>query len=243
MTASRLRSAARARWPVAAIAVLILAISGCGAKASSPFDADTEARYAVPIDGSPVRGSAAGAVTVVEFADFQCPYCAYMEPVLDEIRRKYDVRVRIVFKHLPNAYHPWSVPAAELSIEARAEQGDEGFWRAHDALWRLQPTLSGVVLERLGADLGLDAEKAHQAIYGTQHTDALKRDVRLAIDLEIKATPCFFIDGRELVGYQPAEVLSKLIDEEIAFIDRLIASGVNPDAVYDDMMQAAMPPL
>ena len=242
MTTGRPGSVAHALGPFAATGLFIFALAGCGAKASSPFDADTETRYAVPIDASPVRGSAGGAVTVVEFADFQCPYCIYAQPVLDEIRQTYGGRVRTVFKHLPNAYHPWAAAAAELSIEARAEQGDDGFWLAHDALWSLQPSLSGEALEKLGADLGLDAAMVHQAVYGTQHTDALKRDVRLAIALQIEATPCFFIDGRKLVGYQTAATFGEIIDEEIPLIDYLVSQGVDPAFVYDDLMQAAKPP-
>jgi protein-disulfide isomerase len=220
-----------------AIAVM-LALAGCGARASSPFDGDSETRYRVPIDGSAVRGPTTAWVTIVEFADFQCPYCRQVQPVLSAIMQAYAGKSRLVFKHRPISGHTWAGPAAELSIEARAEQGDDGFWRASNALW-ITETLSGPALENIGTDLGLDASLVHQAIYANAHADVIKRDLDLAAGLMVDATPYFFINGRRLIGSVPFADFSQMIDEEIAFVGQMIADGADPASVYDDIMQAA----
>jgi protein-disulfide isomerase len=221
--------------------LLGLALAGCGARAESRLDQDTDTRYLVPIDGSPVRGPAAAWVTIVEFADFQCSYCVIEQPVLDDIAKKYGDKVRFVFKQFPIARHTWAEPAAELSIEARAEQGEAGFWRAYDALWPMQSALGGPALEKLGADLGLDPALVRASLYTHRHAAEIGRDVDLGKRLVVDATPYFFIDGRRLVGAQPVADFSVFIDEEIALVGKLIADGTDPAAVYDEIMAAAVP--
>jgi protein-disulfide isomerase len=227
-------------WPFAAV-ILLFAIAGCGAIASSPFDSDTETRHVVPIDGSPVRGPIAAWVTIVEFSDFQCPYCRMAQAVLSDIDQTYPGKTRIVFKQYPLSQHRWAEPAADLSIEARTEHGDDGFWRTHDALWPLQPTLSGTSLEKLGADLGLDAALVHDAVYARRNAAAIQRDVDLGNAVGVPATPCFFINGRRLVGALPLSDFTPVIDEEIATAARLIAAGVDPASIYDEILQVARP--
>jgi protein-disulfide isomerase len=219
----------------------VFALALCSACAAPPLEQDTSTRHLVPIGGSPVRGSARAPVTVVEFSDFQCPYCQSAQTTLANLGLKYADRLRIVFKQMPIARHQWAEPAAELSIEARTELGDDGFWRAHDALWPLQPSLSAASLERLGADLGLDAALVAQSVYQKRHADVIKQDVDLAIGLAIDATPCFFINGRQVVGDQPFDFFVQIIDEEITFTDTLVSKGVDPANVYDEILRSVQP--
>ena len=83
-----------------------------------------------------MRGKATAPVTIVEFADFQCPFCGRVEPTLSRSLAHYGDKVRLVWKHNPLPFHPRAEPAAELAIEARAQKGDKGFWAAHDLLFR-----------------------------------------------------------------------------------------------------------
>ena len=221
---------------------LILVLAGCGGQFAEPV-ADTQTRFLVPLEDSPVRGTATAWVTMVEFADFECPYCRAAQPVVDELRQTYGEKLRLVFKHLPLAQHPWAEPAAELSIEARVEQGDDGFWRTHDALWPLQPSLSGGTLEALGGDSsGSIPQLVHQAVTGRPHADVIARDLELVDRLRVKFTPTFFIDGRQLWGARPVADFVPIIDEEMRLAGDLVARGLPPGSIYDTLMQSASVP-
>src|SRR6185437_5424175 len=97
---------------------------------------DDRVIHAVAVGTSPVRGKPTAPVTIVELAEFQCPFCARVEKTLAAIAAKYGDDVRIVWKNNPLPFHPRAEPAAELVMEARAQKGDKGFWAAHDLLFR-----------------------------------------------------------------------------------------------------------
>ena len=106
--------------------------------------------WKVPVSGSPVRGNVAAPVTIVEFSDFQCPFCKRAEVTIDKVRDTYGDKVRIVWKHDPLPFHPRAEPAAELALEARAKGGDAAFYRAHDKLFDSSPKLEDDDLQRVG---------------------------------------------------------------------------------------------
>lgn len=97
--------------------------------------------WKVPVGRSPVRGKADAPITIVEFSDFQCPFCKRAEPTIDEVRRTYGDKVRVVWKDEPLPFHPRATPAAELARFAYAKKGQDGFWKVHDALFASQPKL------------------------------------------------------------------------------------------------------
>ena len=106
-----------------------------------------EPTFAVPVGTSPARGDQAALVTIVEFGDFQCPFCARVQPQLEAVRKRYGKAVRIVWKNQPLPFHPRAEPAAELALEARAQKGDEAFFRVHDALFRAPDLEEASLLE------------------------------------------------------------------------------------------------
>src|SRR5208282_406604 len=110
---------------------------------------DTTTVFKVPVGSSPAIGSSNALVTIVEFSDFQCPYCGRVEPTLKQIREKYADKVRLVWKNEPLPFHPRAEPAAEVAMEARAEKGDSGFWDLHDKLFASQPKLEDADLEKV----------------------------------------------------------------------------------------------
>jgi protein-disulfide isomerase len=171
--------------------------------------------WRVPVLGSPVLGKADAPVTIIEFSDFQCPYCKRTEPTLEKVRESYGDKVRIVWKNEPLPFHPRAEPAAELALEARAQKGDPGFWRAHAALFESQPKLEDEDLMKIGAQLGLDAGKVRAAIRDKKHKTEIDADTDLADDVKASGTPHFFINGRRMVGAQPFEKFKKVIDEEL----------------------------
>jgi protein-disulfide isomerase len=197
---------------------------------------DTTTVFKVPVGSSPVLGSNNALVTIVEFSDFQCPYCSKVEPTLKQIREKYGDKVRLVWKNEPLPFHPRAEPAAEVAMEARAEKGDKGFWDAHDKLFASQPKLDDPDLEKVAQDLGLNMDKVRDAMKNHKYKPAIDGDADLGDDLQANGTPHFFVDGRRLVGAQPPEKFEKIIDEEITKAQALISSGKRPDQVYDAMI-------
>lgn len=199
---------------------------------------DTTTVWKVPVGNSPVLGKADAPVTIVEFSDFQCPYCKRVEPSLDKIKETYGDKVRIVWKHEPLPFHPRAEPAAELSLEARAQKGDKGFWDAHHKLFEIQPKLEDADLEKAAADLGLNVEKVKAAIKDKKYKKEIDADAELGEDVQASGTPHFFINGRRLVGAQPFEKFKTIIDDELKKFDDQKGKVAAKD-YYDSLMKTA----
>jgi protein-disulfide isomerase len=196
---------------------------------------DTKTVFKVPVTGSPVKGPVTAQVTIVEFSDFQCPYCKRVEESLHKVLETYKDKVRLVWKHEPLPFHNRAVPAAVLSLEARAQKGDKGFWEAHDKLFENQSKLEDADLEKYAEELKLDVGKFKDALKNKKWQKDIDADMDLADDLQASGTPHFFINGRRLVGAQPYEKFQKIIDEEIKKADDLIAKGTPKDKVYETL--------
>ena len=197
------------------VAALDRELRAGAAEEDGEHEEDTTTVWRVPVLGSPIRGNVDAPITIVEFADFQCPFCKRTEQTIDKIRDTYGDKVRIVWKNSPLPFHPRAEPAAELALEARAQKGDAGFFRAHDKLFEAQPKLDDEELATLGAKLGLDSSKVQAAIRDKKHANEIEADIALADDVQATGTPHFFINGRRIVGAQPFEKFQKLIDEEL----------------------------
>ena len=171
----------------------------------------------MPVGRLAVHGKADAPVTIIEFSDFQCPFCKRVEPTLKKVQETYGDKVRIVWKHEPLPFHPRAEPAAELALEARAQKGDKGFWDAHDKLFEIAAEARGRgSREGRARTLGLDVDKVKAAIKDKKYKEDIDADAELGEDVQASGTPHFFINGRRLVGAQPFEKFQKIIDEEIA---------------------------
>jgi protein-disulfide isomerase len=202
-------------------------------------DVDDAVVWRVPVAGSPVRGKPTALVTMVMFGDFQCPFTAKVVPTVEALLGKYGDKLRLVWKNTPLPFHPRAEPAAELALEARAQKGDAAFWSAFDLLFKEQQHLDDSDLEGHARSLGLDAPRAMQAVAGHRHGAAIDADQDLSDDLEASGTPHFFINGRRLVGAQPIDKFSKLIDEELAKAQKLVATGTPAASVYERTQKGA----
>ena len=201
--------------------------------------ASASERYVVPVGQSPVRGVATAPVTIVEFTDFQCGPCRYAAWALDQMRARYGEKVRVVFKNRPLDVGSVAGAAAELLLEARLEKGDDTFWSMHDRVWESYNDLSVSKLVLLGKDNDLSADRLKQLASGRVHSRALQQDLELADKLIIKATPQLFVNGRRIVGAPTPARLQAVVDEELTKTDALIAAGVAPEAVYDELQKGA----
>lgn len=195
--------------------------------------------YRVPIDGSPVRGKPTALVTMVMFGGFQCPFCGQIAPTIEGLSARYGDRLRVVYKNRLMAFHPNAEPAAQLALEAKAQKGDEGFWRAHDLLFRSQRDLSGQALEGYAQTLGLNVAAVRKAIASHKHARRIEADEDLAERLGANGTPTFFINGRKLMGAQSPEKFERLIDEQLTAAQRLVAAGTPRAKVYDTLQKGA----
>ncbi|WP_437690006.1 thioredoxin domain-containing protein [Sorangium sp. So ce176] len=193
--------------------------------------------WKVPVDGSPTRGDPGAPVTLVIFSDLECPFCRKVAPTIDALEKKYGQQLRLVFKHNPLPFHRRAEPAAELALEARAQKGDAAFWQAYELL--RQGTLEEADLAAHAKTLGLDVARAQKAIAARRHAARIERDQLLAETLNAQGTPHFFINGRRLLGAQPAAKFEALIDEQLARAAKLVAAGTPPAKVYDALQKDA----
>jgi protein-disulfide isomerase len=152
-------------------------------------------------------------VTIVEFSDFQCPFCARALPTLKRIQETYGVNVRLVWKHLPLPIHRDAVAAA-LAAEAAGRQGR--FWQFHDKLFANQDKLQRDALTGYARELELDTTRFEADMRAPEAQERVDADAAEALSLGVEGTPGFFINGRFLSGAQPFETFAAIIDQELA---------------------------
>ncbi len=164
--------------------------------------------------GRPEKGGGAKApVTIVEFSDYQCPFCKRAEDVVDQVMKTYGDKVRVVFRDFPLEMHPQARPAAEAANCAHA-QGK--FWEYHAKLFANQTALGDDQLKAYAKDLGLDTAKFDKCLADKPFKAAIDKDVADGAKVGVSGTPAFFVNGRMLSGAQPFEKFKELIDAELA---------------------------
>jgi protein-disulfide isomerase len=158
---------------------------------------DDASAKSIPVDGSPSRGPESAPVTLVEFADFECPFCQHIAPELDQLFDAKRDRLRFVFKFMPLAMHPRGEPAARAAIAAQA-QGK--FWEMHHQLFANGGHLEDSDLDMYAKAIGLDLPRFHTDLHSAATDERLKADRKLADDLGVKGTPSLFINGHSYDG-------------------------------------------
>ena len=170
-------------------------------------------RIAVPTEGSASRGPATAPVTIVEFCEFQCPYCRRVQPTLRHLLDRYGQQVRLVYRHYPLARHRQAAKAAE-AVECAREQ--DRFWPLHDRLFENQERLAVPDLKAHARAVGVNGAKFDACLDSGRHAARWRRDLAEAEAYGNPGTPLFFINGRFVSGAQPAAVFIRVIDEELA---------------------------
>src|SRR5918996_823668 len=203
---------------------------------SAPPAAPMVAKVEVPAD-SPIMGPKHAKVTLVEWSDFECPFCGRVSPTLEEIKKTYGKDVRVVFRHQPLPFHANAKLAAEASMAAN-EQGK--FWPYHDKLFANQRALDRASLEKYAQELGLNVAKFKSALDSGKFRAKVEADAAAGSAVGANGTPTFHINGRELVGAQPFPAFKAVIDEEIAKADKLLASGLKMEQLYDKLIAEAV---
>ena len=180
---------------LAATAALFLVLFGCAQNAPIPSGIDAQ--------GKQFRGTDGARVTIVEFSDFQCPYCAAAQPTLERLLHEYDGEVKLVYRHYPLPSHPNAQKAAEAS-ECAADEGQ--FWQMHDAMYANQQSLDAAGLARLAAGIGVSEGSFSTCIESGEKTAKIAADVFDGNRFGVTGTPTFFVNGIPVVGGSYAQL-------------------------------------
>jgi protein-disulfide isomerase len=185
--------------------------------------------------GTPSRGPKTAKVTVVEFSDFQCPFCGRVEPALKQVEDTYGNDVRIVWRNIPLPFHEHAMDAAEAALAADA-QGK--FWPMHDKLFANQGALDRASIDKYASDVGLDMAKFKAAMDHHASKPRIDADMKDGAAAGVNSTPSFFINGQMLAGAQPFSEFKRVIDAELAKANALVAAGTPPEKLYQAEIDA-----
>lgn len=163
----------------------------------------------VEIGSAPVKGPANAKITIVEFSDFQCPYCEKGSEVMAQVMKAYPNDVKVAFKNLPLPFHPNAKPAATAAYAAN-KQGK--FWEFHDALFANQSNLTPEFFTQTATKLGLNLEQFKKDMASPEAEATIKDDGEVAQKLNIGGTPAFVVSGVQVNGAYPFEHFKSIID-------------------------------
>ncbi len=169
----------------------------------------------IPVGDSPFMGKADAKVTIVEFSDFQCPFCSRGSEIMSELKKKYGDKIKVVFKHYPLPFHTMAPLASEAAL--CAEQQKKGnFWKMHDLMFADQQNLAKPALIEKAKKVGVKEADFVKCLDSRKNKSIVDADMALGQKVGVKSTPTFFVNGKMVNGAQPVEVFSEIIDEDLA---------------------------
>ena len=210
------------------------------APAAAPAGADQI--FKVAVGDAPVKGDADAKVTIVEWSDFQCPFCGRVVPTLEQIEKTYGSDVRVAFKQNPLPMHPNAPYAAKASLAAH-KQGK--FWQMHDKLFeannfRGEGALNADKIDQMARDLGLDMEKFKTDANSSETARVIAADQAQAARLGANGTPHFFINGARVSGAMPYDSFKAVIDAQLKRANQALSSGVARRDLYENLIKDGM---
>jgi protein-disulfide isomerase len=179
-----------------------------------------EAPVTIAVDGAPVKGPADARITLVEFSDFECPYCSAAEKQVDIVMAAYPKDVKLVYKQFPLSMHPHAEIAAEASLAAR-EQGK--FWEMYEVLFKNFRQLSRTSILAMAKDIGLDVDKFKADLDSGKYKAVVEKDVADGESAGVYGTPAFYINGKQYNGPVTLAALKPILAAEL--------KGENKEAV------------
>lgn len=242
------------------LVTLLLGVFGCSSEkmpaAKGPVDTTSRENTSVPVAVSaraearpehaqakvpvspedPQWGSVDAPVTIVEFSDFQCPFCSRVGPTLEALKAKYGPsQLRIVFKHNPLPFHEHARPAAEAAAAVFALAGNQAFFAFHDLVFNNQENLSDESLVSWAASVGVQPEPLKAFLQTGRPAKKVDEDMALARRVGANGTPGFRINGATLSGAQPLDVFVQAVDAQLAAARVLTQTGTPPRLVYSTL--------
>lgn len=196
---------------------ILLKLEALEKKVSSPAPAaaarpavDPNKVQIIPIGNSPVRGEKNAPVIITEFSDFQCPYCAQLEPTISDVLKAYPKEVKLVFKQYPLPFHPHARNATKASLAA-FEQGK--FWEMHDLIFANFTKLGEDKFKEFAAQLGLNMEKFNADYSSSKYDVQIQQDITLGNNVGVTGTPTLFINGKRQQGRSLDELKTTINNE------------------------------
>lgn len=185
------------------------------ASAQQSQTAQNVQRYDVPVDDDPILGPEDAKITIIEFSDYECPYCRrWHQEVFPQIQEKYGDQVRFVYRDFPlYSIHPNAGPAAEAA-NCAGEQ--DAYWEFNHLVYAATEELSSSLYEQFAEEIGLNMESFKICVTEQRYKSEVDADYEYASQLGVRSTPTFFINGLAVVGAQPFEVFERIIDMELA---------------------------
>lgn len=178
------------------------------------FEKPMRPSFDVKLGDAPFFGSKDAKVTIVEFSDFQCPFCAKGATVLKDLKKKYGSKIKIAFKQYPLPFHNQAKKAAVASLCAN-EQGVEFFWKMHDHMFDHQDQLAPEKLKEAAKKVGLKPEQFNKCLDDNKYIAQVEKEIQEGQEVGVKSTPTFYVNGKLVSGAQPLEVFSEIIDKEL----------------------------
>ena len=191
----------------------------------------------IPVGTSVVLGKADAPITIIEFSDFQCPYCSRGGSTVKELQKKYPNDVRLVFKHFPLAFHKEAKGASTAALAA-GEQGK--FWEMHDLLFKNQKAMKGADMKEQGSgyakQLGMDVAKFNKDFDNPKWAEVIAADMKLGSSIGVRGTPHFFINGERLSGAQPLQKFEDVVKKQLGEAKTMLSGGVAKKDLYAKMV-------
>ena len=201
-------------WGRGTVATAPAAQQPSGQVAGAPTAPPQFIRYDIPTEGYPSLGPDDAPITIVEFSDFQCPFCRrFHDETYQALLDAYPGQIRFVYRNLPlTSIHPAAMPSAVASLCANDQNA---YWEFHEKLFSSE-NLDEATFVQYATDLNLDVDEFTACLSSGKHDEYIQQDMNFALDLGVQSTPTFFINGLAIVGAQPLSSFQQLIDKEIA---------------------------
>jgi protein-disulfide isomerase len=203
-----------------------------------PGRPDPTTVYSVPIDGDPVKGPVNAKVTIVEAAEFACPFCQRVTSTMDELLKQYPNDVRLVWKHY--VVHPQVATTAALATCAAQKQGK--FFEMKNKIFTdgwpegRMGDIGEATMTKFAQDLGLNMDKFKAAMASEECKQDIANDQKVLTQVGVRGTPAFFINGRFISGAVPIERFKAIIDEEMKKADDALKGGQKADEYYTSIV-------
>ena len=162
----------------------------------------------IPIGSSPVRGNPNAPVTIVEFSDFQCPYCSKLQPTIKQVLAAYPDKVKLVFKEFPLSFHKQAKNASKATLAA-GEQGK--YWEMHDLVFENYNKLNEAKFKEFITKLGLDMDRFMKDYKSSKYDARIQKDINLGTSIGVRGTPTLFMNGKRMKG-RSLEAFKSLIE-------------------------------
>lgn len=171
--------------------------------------------FEVELGDAPFKGGKNAKVTIIEFSDFQCPFCAKGASIMEEVVKKYGNKVKVAYKNFPLPFHQQARPASMAALCA-GDQNEAKFWDMYKRMFEDQQGLTAAGLEAKAKESGLNMDKFKECMAEEKFAAQIERDMAQGQELGVKSTPTFFVNGVMVTGAQPIEAFSEIIDEQLA---------------------------